>query len=119
VIGQWTVEGVAYASVELVEEFHRQHLFPSSYVAVCPWCARVWATLKIDREAFYPLAIPCAGCPDYIWSDVPGSLWARYNSVFNAALPDALVEREYNLHLAKFLKETDHAKRDTLEREAA
>lgn len=118
-IAQWIVEGRAYGQTELTEEFSRRHLFPSSYGFFCPRCARVWATVRVDAHPYYAMTIPCERCPPYTVGDVPGTLSATWNHTFNESMPDALVEREYLLHLALFVKETDHVKAPGDTREAA
>ena len=80
-----------------------------SHILVCPACTRVWALLQFLDEPFaWPRAAFC-GCVHHAdeWHPVPGSLLCEegYGTIDDSllsALPDSLIQREFQLHLKAY-----------------
>lgn len=92
------------------ESFERGYPVYSG-VLVCPRCATIWAKLTVPDRPFYEArTVPCEQHPEGCHEDlrpVAGSLLDNstvngYDRGLLEALPPALVEREFYLHLTSY-----------------
>lgn len=73
---------------------------PIGYAYFCPECAQTWALCPIAGKSFQVWSIPCGKHEAEL--RVSGSIWLPWDEEFNNALPEAVVRREFELHLAYF-----------------
>ena len=64
----------------------------------CSTRGRIWALCPIADREFMIWSIPCANHTRSF--AVPGSIYLSWDADFNAAMPDAVVRREFEIHLA-------------------
>ena len=91
---------------------------PDNTLLVCPACQRSWASLAYtDRRAWlYPYPAFCRDCPFEDWrKGVPGSVLLNYglghtlDTELLERLPEPLLRREFDLHLAWFTRQESNA----------
>ena len=108
---QITLDGVGIFYVHREHSFGGEGHVAHSQVLVCPMCHHNWATLKfVDEPLCWPAAQFCELCHIHERFDlhpVAGSLLVEegfgvIDDSLLAALPPALVEREFNLHLKAY-----------------
>lgn len=80
-----------------------------SYAFVCYSCGEVFARARRGNSTFIAYRAVCPSCePEaFFWNWLPGSIWLDWDNAFNDALPDAVVAREFELHLAWWEKEIE------------
>lgn len=78
---------------------HGEVQLPYAYAFFCRQCCDIWARCPIDNQPqWHIVGAPCHKHSDSPF-DVPGSVWSRWEREWNDALPDAVIEREFHLHL--------------------
>lgn len=105
-----------------VMNFYGTHWLRSNFLLVCPVCQQTWAILEYLQREDWLLPIPavCKECPfppalAGIPGRVPGSLLIDYNSAgcidwsLLERLPEPLLRREFDLHLAWFTRQESNA----------
>lgn len=79
---------------------------PQSYAFFCPTCAEVWARCPVEREdgTHEPFRAISRGCKQHTQHgmEVGGSLWLTWDETFSNCLPEEVVRRELELHLALY-----------------
>lgn len=106
---EWWIEGKLVSTVLTPES-------GDGFVYFCETCGKAWAARYFPNRATIRFYGACAGCPPSR-GEVPGSLILWWHDEMER-MPAVLVEREYEVHINHYLKETEHG-RDTLERKAA
>ena len=76
---------------------HAQRTLPVGRGFFCPICAELWFTALVSGRETYIEHILCERHPPSPSRPLPGSLWLPWDSNWNAALPQVLLEREFLL----------------------
>lgn len=105
---QWWIEGALVAEVKSPES-------GDGFVYFCEACEAVWAAKYFPNRALIKFYGACARHPPSR-GEVPGSLVLWWHDELER-MPAVLVEREYDIHLNHYLKETSD-ERDTFKQAA-
>lgn len=85
---------------------HAEMQVPYSYTFVCQTCGEVWAKAFIREQVYLPLRTPCPQHPgSWLLDGPPGSMWLDWDKAFTDSFSDAVVRREFLLHLEHAEKE--------------
>ena len=96
---QWWADGALLAEV-------KTHESGDGFAYFCEACESVWAAKFFPNRAIIRFYGACRNHPSSR-GEVPGSLILWWTDELER-MPAALVEREYALHLAHYLKETQN-----------
>lgn len=89
---------------------HASLATPMGKAFFCPICAELWLIAQVEGQTTQVDTKLCErhkpGEVYGTWSsgklfgtEIAGSIWSSYDSDWNAALPDLLIKREFELHL--------------------
>lgn len=98
-----------------MESFNPRRKQAVSYVFFCYNCGEIFAKAVTPGKHYQSYRMACSSCPPESeeWNWLPGSVWCPWDKEFNDSLPDAVIEREFYLHLAwaeKEMKNEDQSK---------
>lgn len=89
---------------------HNEPQTPCSLLFFCEVCGTVYATCPVCEVQGHPSTWQsvrkcCSQCQPNTFTAPAGSIWLSWDEPFTLALPPAVLEREFLLHLNHFSKD--------------